>query len=190
MHLDFRFYVKFRNEDLWKTWHQNIVIEAVSGEEYSLLEIAKVFVRGADMRLLREPVGEIFDTVTSVKKEAFCYIHDHKKSYDFFTRLADYLFSEVMKIAENDAVMIADLTDYDTDMMGDHIRYYLGGGASAVKQCVVDGPEGLDHHEIEISDFSDMLQYENLSDAQKEMLTELTGNKYPKDLLNSMSEVE
>ena len=47
-------------------------------------------------------------------------------------------------------------------MMGDHITYYLGtGGKQGIKKCIVEWPEGLSHHDIDISDFSEMLKYEN-----------------------------
>ena len=186
MHLDYRFYVKFRESSLLKEWLQNISIEAGDGIEYSLFEISKVFNSPSGMMKMMEPIGMIFDTVTAVDKEAFCFIHDHRKSFDFFMKLSEYLFDEVIRIAENDAVIIADVSNYDTDMMGDHIGYYLGGGAQNIKQCVVEGPVGLEQHEVEISNFNVMLKNENLTDDQKEKLQELTGGTFPENLMDSM----
>ena len=186
MRLDYRFYVKFREPSLLKEWLQNIAIEAADGIAYSLFEVSKVFNSPSGMMKMMEPIGMIFDTVTAVEKEAFCFIHDHRKSFDYFMKLSEYLFGEVIKIAENDAVIIADLNDYDTDMMGDHIGYYLGGGASNIKQCVLEGPEGLEQHEIEISNFNEMLKNEILTNAQKERLQALTGGTFPENLMDSM----
>ena len=140
MHLDYRFYVKFRNKELWRIFLEKVTIEASDGEEYNLLEISKVFNSPSGMMRIMEPVGMIFDTVTAVENEAFLFIHDHRKSFNFFKGLTDYLLDELKSFAEDDAVMIADLTDYDTDMMGDHIMYYLGGGEEGVKECIVEGP--------------------------------------------------
>ena len=81
--------------------------------------------------------------------------------------------------------MIADVTDFDTDMMGDHIMYYLGGEGS-LERCIVEGREGLEHHEIELSDIANMLKYETLSNEQRNRLADITGGTYPKELMNSM----
>jgi hypothetical protein len=171
---------------MWRDRLEAIAMETTNGEEYSLLEISKVFNNPRGMMRMTEPIGMIFDTVTAVEDEAFCFIHDHKKSYDFFVRFTKYLFDEINAVFPEDVVMIADLTDYDTDMMGDHICYYLGGGQSEVKQCIVEGPAGLEHHNTEISNFSEMLKFETLSAAQEERLRELTGGTYPKNLMNSL----
>lgn len=167
MHLDYRFFVKFRNKNLWKKCMECIAMETVSGEEFSLFEISKVFDIPHRMNEMMEPIGMIFDVVTASEDDSFCFIHDHKKTKDYFFRLTNYLFEEIIRIAGEDAIMIADLTDYDTDAFGDYIFYYLGGGKSEIKQCIVDK---MDHHDIELSDFIEMLKYESLTDNQKGML--------------------
>ena len=82
----------------------------------------------------------------------------------------DYLFETIIETAENDAIMIADITDFDDDSMGDQIIYYLGGGCSQIKHCTVEDYDGLNHHLIPISDFSEMLKFEKLSAYQKQKL--------------------
>lgn len=183
MHTDYRFYVKFRNGELWEKWLEAIEIEATNCEVYSLSEIANVHRSPAlFVEQMNQPIGLIFEAVISTKKGSYCFIHDYKKSVGFFERLTDYLFGEIIKIAENDAVIIADLTDFDTDDMGDHITYYLGGGKDNIRSCVVEGPDGLCHHDIVIADFEKILKYEDLSDAQKGKIKELTGGVIPKAL--------
>ena len=186
MHLDYRCYIKFRDSDLWREKLEAISMEASDGEEYTLLEISKVFNSPRGMMRMMEPIGDVFDTVTAVENEAFCFIHDHRKSADFFVGLTEYIFGEIVNTAPDDFVMIVDITDYDTDMMGDHIFYYLGGNHQELKKCVVEGPEGLEHHDIEISNFAEMLKYETLTDAQKEKLQELTQGTYPTDLMDPL----
>lgn len=186
MYLDYRAFVKFHSKEMWRIYLEKVTIEGSNGEEYNLFEISKVFNSPSDMLRIMEPIGMIFDTVTAVENEAFLFIHDHRKSFNYFKRLTYYLLDELRSLAEDDAVMIADLTDYDTDMMGDHIMYYLGGGEEGVKECIVEGPEGLDHHDIEISNFTEMLKYVTLSERQQQKLNDLTGGTYPSNLMDPM----
>lgn len=176
MHLDYRFFVIFKTSNQWKHSLKKIAIEATNGEEYNLFEISRVFNNSNLMNQLFDPIGDIFDTVTAVEDKAFCYIHDHLKSESFFNRLTDYLFTEIIEVTD-EAIMIADLTDYDTDMMGDHITYYLGGGKHAIKKCIVEGSEGLSHHDIDISDLSKMLKHETLTQAEQQRIKEYQNEK-------------
>ena len=93
---------------------------------------------------------------------------NRSKSADFFIWLTEYIFNEIVNTASNDFVITVDITNYDTDMVWDHIFYYFGGDHQELQKCVVEGPESLKHHDIEISNFAEMLKYETLTDAQKE----------------------
>ena len=46
--------------------------------------------------------------------------------------------------------------------------------------------EGLEHHEIEISNIKEMLKYEPLDDKQKRYMDQLVGDTYPENLMDSM----
>ncbi len=167
MHLDYRFYAKIvNNTDQWRDVMNNITIEALDGEEYTLWEISKQILWHVE-----DQAGMIFDTVTADEDEAYIYIHDYLKSESFFERLTQYLAKEVIDVAGDNAYIIADLTDYDTDMMGDRLFYYLGGGE--IREGRVEGPKGLDHHDIEISNFKKMLKYETLSSSEQKKLKAL-----------------
>ena len=176
MLLDYRFYIRFRDRQSFDKWMKTIEMETTDGEVFSLQEISEVFSSPEGMRHLMEPIGEIFDTVTTAKDGTFCFIHDHRKSEHFFERLTYYLFEEAIAIAEDDMVLIADLTDYDWDGMGDIITWYLGGGKEQLNRSSVEEYEGLEHHGTEISDFSAMLKHETLTDAQRQHLNRVTGN--------------
>lgn len=191
MHLDYRFYVKFRSKALWRDRMNAIAMETADGEEHTLLEISKVFSSMKEMHRILEPVGRIFDHVTAVEDDAFCFIHDNKKSFDFFSRFTEYLFEEIISVAGDDAVMIADLTDLDADGVGNQIWYYLGGGMEGIGQCLVEEDEGLAQHiAVEISDFAQMLASEQLTQAQKKQLLELTGGEYPTNLMNALNRAD
>lgn len=98
------------------------------------------------MRITQEPTGDIFDTVSSDKDIGFCFIHDHKKSYNFFKALTGYMHETLFASIGNNFVVVADVTDYDDDSFGNHIFYFLGAG-NEVKSLVAEGPEGLEMHE-------------------------------------------
>ena len=184
--LDYRCYFKFSRPDLWKKAMQAISIEAANKEEYTLLEVSKVFSSLSNLAKLREPIGEIFDTVTAVEDESFCFIHDHRKSYDYFVNLIKYIFEKIICIANDEVVFIADITDYSTDTFGDHLYYYCGGDSSELQYHLIEGSVGLDYHEIEISNVKEMLKNANLSDKQQEYLKLHCGNNYPKNLMDSL----
>lgn len=186
MHLDYRFYVKFRSSELLKSFLERIKIKADDGEVYTLLEISEVFNTPEGLMRMMEPIGMAFDTVNASIEESFCFIHDNRKQYDFFKMLNQALATDILAHAEDDAVFISDLTDFDTDMAGDHIVYYLGGGSEGLKGCIVPDSEGLEHHEIEVSNFKEMLKYEKLSEEQRKKLLDLTGGSYPKNLMDPM----
>ena len=183
---DMRIYIKFRDKDTWNRCLQTITAEA-DGKEYTLLEIAEVFKNmytPGGMERMFEPIGQIFDVVNADEDGLFCFIHDNTHSMEDMARIAARIFGVIFVMAENDAVMISDFTSYDDDSFGDHIHYYLGGGRDGIKKCIVEGPEGMQHHnEIEIADFNEMLKYETLTDDQKAYLQELTGGEVPKNLM-------
>ncbi len=186
MSTDYRCFIKFESPEIWRDIMNTLEFEAFDGEVFSLLEISKVFNTSKGMMQINDPIGLIFDTVTAVEKEAFLFIHDKNQSAKYFKSLSEYIFSEVVSKAENKALFIADLTDYSDDMVGDRIFYYCGGENAELCECAVEGPDGLDHHRIELSNVKEMLKYEPLSDEQKEYIDKLNGENPPKRLMNSM----
>lgn len=183
---DMRIYIKFRDKDTWNKCLQTITAEA-DGKEYTLLEISEVF-KGMNtpdgMMRVFEPVGQIFDVVNADEDGLFCFIHDNAHSLEEMAGTAARIFGTILVLAENSAAVIADITSYDDDSFGNMIRYYLGGGKDGVKECSVNGPEGMRHHdETVIADFNEMLKYELLTDAQKAYLRDLTGGEVPENLM-------
>ncbi len=183
---DMRIYIKFRDKDTWNRCLQTITAEA-DGKEYTLLEISEVF-KGMNtpdgMMRVFEPVGQIFDVVNADEDGLFCFIHDNAHSLEEMTGTAARIFGTILVLAENGAAVIADITSYDDDSFGNMIRYYLGGGKDGVKECSVNGPEGMRHHdETVIADFNEMLKYETLTDTQKAYLQDLTGGEVPDNLM-------
>ena len=169
MHLDYRFYVKFGEYDLWDSCMNRIAIETADGEEYSLAEIARVF-RSPGMFMThlsqKDSIADIFDDIKMDGEALTCQIHDHCKSFDFFVGLTEYMMREIARACGDNAAAIADITNFDNDSFGDHIFYYLGG-ENGIGQYVVEGPAGLEHHDVEISDFASMLP---LSSEQQKAL--------------------
>ncbi len=187
MHLDYRCYVKFRDSSLWQKALTSLAMEAGDGNEYSFLEIGEVFRNMIKLfEMMDEPITNIFDTVTMFEEEAFYFIHDHKKSFSFFEGLTNYIFETIAnKVGEN-FVLIADVTNYDDDSMGNHIYYYLGEKKSVLHKFVVEGPEGLEHHENNIADIDTMLVDAPITAEQKDTMNAIVGSVHPVDLMNNL----
>ena len=145
------------------------------GEKHSFLNITQIFTdpRKMDM-MMTDPMGEIFDTLNSNEELAFAFIHDHRKSPEYFERLTAYIMDTIVSNSENDAIVIADYTDFDNDSVGDHIFYYFGGGKDGIKEFVVPGYDGLERHEIEINAIEELFgdEYSKLNSKQKRAIEE------------------
>lgn len=168
MHLDYRCFVKVADRARLDAVLKKIEIEACDGEKYSLSDISKVFSDIRQTMRMLEPIGEIFDTVAVDNSIGFCYIHDHRKSPEFFEGLTEYIYNAFAESMGNKFAMVADVTDYDNDSFGNRILYYLGDG-DRVKTLEVDGPDGLKMHtENEVSELLHILKDFNLSKIEKQ----------------------
>lgn len=169
MHLDYRCFIKFKDSLHLKEGLKKIEIGACDENVYSLYEISKVFSDPKQMmRMIEEPIGDIFDTVATDEKIGFCFVHDHKKSFSFFKELTAYFYETLTNQIGSDFIIVADITDYDDDSFGNHIFYYLGAN-NEIKKIVVEGLEGLMlHNETEISEMVKILKEYPISDNEKE----------------------
>lgn len=170
MYLDYRCYIKTNEPSLLQKGLKQVEMEAVDGSVFALMEIAEVFTDPNQMmRMIEEPIGDIFDTVAYDNKVGFCFIHDHKKSFDFFEGLTSYIFEQMMATIGDNFVMVADVTNYDDDSFGNAIFYYLGENQK-ISTLHIDGPEGLEmHDENEISEFIKILKSHNISQQEKDV---------------------
>lgn len=182
MHLDYRCFIRVDDPSLLNHALKKIELEASDGNVYSLAQIAEVFSDIEQiMKITQEPIGDIFDTVSSDKELGFCFIHDHRKSFDFFKALTDYIHETLIASIGNNFIIVADVTNYDDDSFGNHIFYSLGEGKE-VKSLVIEGPEGLEmHEENEVSELLSILKNYNISETEKQI-----ADKYYVELENLM----
>lgn len=179
MDIDYRCYIKFRNSAVWRSMMQKIVMEDLAGEEYSFLEISEIFTDPKHMvRMITEPIGEIFDTLNANEEMAFAFIHDRGNSPEYFEGLAKFIIGVIVEEAKDDAIVIADYTDINNDSFGDYVLCYFGGGESGISKFHFGGPEGLERHDIEINSFEEFLgeEYNKLPANQKSMLKDFECN--------------
>ena len=170
MHLDYRCYFKFRREDQWRKALQRLTIEGSDRQDYTFLEIGKMFSNlRRMMELMNTPMGQIFDTVESSEIGKYYFIHDHKKPRQYFPDLTQYIFEELVQMVPGDFILIADITNFDDDSMGEQIYYYCGG-EEALSHCVF---EDMNLHDEEIVDLWKVLEMDRLSAAQKQYLKQI-----------------
>ena len=167
LNLDYRCFIKLNDPTALKRTLHKIEIEATNGDIYSLTQIAEAF---ADfnqlMTLTQEPIGDVFDTVAWDEKIGFCFIHDKKKTFNFFQSLTNYIYETLHAELGDAFALVADVTDYDDDSFGNHIFYYLGEG---LKTLEIQGPKGLKMHaEKEISELLSILKKHGISTAEKQ----------------------
>ena len=182
MHLDYRCFIKVSDPSILNDVLKKIELEAIDGNVYSLEEISEVFSDiNQIMRMTQEPIGDIFDTVAVDKNIGLCFIHDHRKSFEFFKGLTEYIYESFSDCIGDKFVIVADVTNYDDDSFGNCIFYYLGDGNS-IKMLEIDGPDGLVmHEENEISELLHILKDHNLSEIENE-----NADKYYVKLANLM----
>ena len=170
MLLDYRCFIKTSDPSLLQKGLKQIEMEAVDGSVFALTEIAELFADPNQMmRMLEEPIGDVFDTVACDNEVGFCFIHDHKKSFAFFEGLTSYIFEQMLATIGDNFVMVADVTNYDDDSFGNAIFYYLGADQK-ISTLHIDGPEGLImHDENEISELIKILKSHNISQKEKDV---------------------
>lgn len=188
MHLDYRCYIKFRDPSLWRKALAALEIEDTNGQIHTFLEIGEMFREVSKLfeKLTdHDPMADIFDTTTMSEEEAFYFVHDHRKPYAFFEGLTNYMFCTLLNEIGENFVLIADVTNYDDDSMGNYILYYLGETDAALHQFVVDGPDGLDHHDNNIADIDTMLADAPITEQQKNSMRAIVGDVFPDKLMNN-----
>ena len=74
--------------------------------------------------------------------------------------------------------MIADVTNFDDDSLGDVVWYYLGG-----KDYTRFIDPDMERHGIELSDWKGMLAGQPLTQAQKDWAQRITGGRQPQNMM-------
>lgn len=168
--MDYRCFIRVNDPTLLNKGLQKIELEASDGNVYSLSQIADIFSDIEQiMRITQEPIGDIFDTVSSDNEIGFCFIHDHKKSFNFFKALTDYIQETLFASIGNNFAIVADITNYDDNSFGNHI-FYSFGTSDEIRSLVVEGPEGLEmHEENEVSELLRILKKYNITETEKQI---------------------
>lgn len=169
MHLDYRCFFKVRHEGQWRKVLERLAIEGSDRKEYTFLEIGELFAN--DMRFMKAicdqaPIADIFDTVQSSEKEKYYFIHDHKKPPQYFSDLTDYIFEELQSVASGDFILLADVTNFDDDSMGDVVWCYCGGEPE-LREI---GLEDMDQHDEPVQDLLESLAEEYMTEAEQNYL--------------------
>ena len=79
---------------------------------------------------------------------------------------------------ENSFLMIADVTNFDDDSLGDVVWYYLGS-----KDYTRFIDPDMERHGIELSDWKGMLAGQLLTQAQKDWVQRITGGRQPQRMM-------
>ena len=95
---------------------------------FSFRKLAETFGSMKAMtKAMDTPLGTVFDTVTAPRAEQFLFIHDHYKNLQTYMAMTEEIFDELYEEDPNSFLMIADVTNFDDDSLGDVVWYYLGG---------------------------------------------------------------
>ncbi len=124
------------------------------------------------IKMTTEPIGEIFETLNANETFAFAFIHDNRRSETYYEDLTEFIIDGVKEVCPDEAIILADYTDLDTDTYGDHVTCYFWGKSTC--SFVFEGEEGLDKHGIEIHHFRDSLgeKWETLSKDDRDKLND------------------
>lgn len=174
MHLDYRCFFMVRHEGQWRKVLERLAIEGSDRKEYTFFEIGELFAN--DMRFMKAicdqaPIADIFDTVQSSEKEKYYFIHDHKKPPQYFSDLTDYIFEELQSVAPGDFILLADVTNFDDDSMGDVVWCYCGGQELQEIQL-----EDMDQHDVPVQDLLESITKDHLSTEEQAYLQKFLEN--------------
>ena len=92
--------------------------------------------------------------------------------------MAEEIFDELYEEDPNSFLMIADVTNFDDDSLGDVVWYYLGG-----KDYTRFIDPDMERHGIELSDWKAMLAGQPLTQAQKDWAQRITGGRQPQNMM-------
>ena len=179
MQLDYRCYVHFRNTAAFDRALKILTVQTTGGA-FSFQEIAETF-RSVNAlgQALNTPLGEVFDVMTAPKNEAFLFIHDHYKSLQTYMSMTEEIFDTLYEEAPSSFLLLADVTNFDDDSLGDVVWYYLGG-----KDYTRFIDPDMARHDIELSDWSSMLAGQKLTQAQKDWADRITCGVQPRHLMS------
>lgn len=179
MQLDYRCYVHFRDTAAFDRALELLTVKTTGGA-FSFQKIAETFRSVKRLgEALNTPLGEVFDVMTAPKKEKFLFIHDHYKSLQTYMSMTEEIFDTLYEEDPNSFLLLADVTNFDDDSLGDVVWYYLGG----TDYTRFIDPD-MERHDIELSDWSSMLEGQRLTQAQKDWARRVTGGKQPKNLMS------
>ena len=92
---------------------------------FSFRKLAETFGSMKAMtKAMDTPLGTVFDTVTAPRAEQFLFIHDHYKNLQTYMAMTEEIFDELYEEDPNSFLMIADVTNFDDDSLGDVVWYY------------------------------------------------------------------
>lgn len=178
MQLDYRCYVHFRDTAAFDRALDLLTVRTTAGA-FSFRKLAETF---SNMKAMTEamdtPLGQVFDTVTAPKNEQFLFIHDHYKNLQTYMAMTEEIFDELYEENPNSFLMIADVTNFDDDSLGDVVWYYLGG-----KDYTRFIDPDMERHGIELSDWKAMLAGQPLTQAQKDWAQRITGGCQPQNMM-------
>ena len=92
--------------------------------------------------------------------------------------MAEEIFDELYEEDPNSFLMIADVTNFDDDSLGDVVWYYLGG-----KDYTRFIDQDMERNGIELSNWKGMLAGQPLTQAQKDWAQRITGGRQPQNMM-------
>ena len=149
MQLDYRCYVHFRDAAAFDRALDLLTVKTTAGA-FPFRKLAETFSNMKAMtKAMDTPLGQVFDTVTAPRNEQFLFIHDHYKNLQTYMAMTEEIFDELYEEDPNSFLMIADVTNFDDDSLGDVVWYYLGG-----KDYTRFIDPDMERHGIESSDWN------------------------------------
>ena len=178
MQLDYRCYVHFRDAAAFDRALDLLTVKTTAGA-FPFRKLAETFSNMKAMtKAMDTPLGQVFDTVTAPRNEQFLFIHDHYKNLQTYMAMTEEIFDELYEEDPNSFLMIADVTNFDDDSLGDVVWYYLGG-----KDYTRFIDPDMERHGIELSDWKGMLAGQPLTQAQKDWAQRITGGCQPQNMM-------
>lgn len=179
MQLDYRCYVHFQDAAAFDRALDLLTVKTTAGA-FSFRKLAETFGSAkAFAEAFGTPLGDVFDCVTAPRAEKFLFIHDHYKNLQTYMSMTEEIFDELYEEDPNSFLMIADVTNYDDDSLGDVVWYYLGG-----KDYTRFIDPDMERHEIELSDWRKILAGQPLTQAQKDWAQRITGGRQPQNMMD------
>ncbi len=178
MQLDYRCYVHFCDTAAFDRALDLLTVRTTAGA-FPFRKLTETFSNMKAMtKAMDTPLGTVFDTVTAPRAEQFLFIHDHYKNLQTYMAMTEEIFDELYEENPNSFLMIADVTNFDDDSLGDVVWYYLGG-----KDYTRFIAPDMERHDIELSDWKGVLAGQPLTQAQKDWAQRITGGCQPQNMM-------